>query len=348
MSLEIIGISVLWTFLFGYVILGAIDFGAGFFNAYSIVTNKQHIISKVIERYLSPVWEVTNVFFVFFFVGIVGFFPKTAFYYGTVLLVPASIALLLMIIRGSYYAFESYTSKGHKGYALMYGIAGLFVPASLSITLTIAEGGFVSIVDGTPVLDNWALFTSPLTWSIVVLSIVAVLYSSAVFLTWYANQAGETMTTNLMRKYALVWALPLIVTASGIVYELSSHNPEHFDRIVNLGWMFGLSFLLWLGTVGLIWKRKKYGLAVWLLIGQFALAFYAYGISFYPYLLYPYLTVHEGFTNEAMAISLVVVFILGLILLIPSMYLLLKLFLFDKEYVKGNRDKKGKQEKEVS
>jgi cytochrome bd ubiquinol oxidase subunit II len=349
MSLEIIGISVLWTFLFGYVILGSIDFGAGFFNAYSIVTNKQHIISKVIERYLSPVWEVTNVFFVFFFVGIVGFFPKTAFYYGTVLLVPASIALLLMIIRGSYYAFESYASKGHKGYAFMYGIAGVLVPASLSITLTIAEGGFISIIDGIPVLDYWALFTSPLTWSIVVLSIIAVLYLSAVFLTWYANRAGEILTTNLMRKYALIWALPLIITASGIVYELSFHNPEHFERILNLWWMFGLSFFLWIGTIWLIWKRRNYGLAVGLSIGQFALAFYAYGISYYPYLLYPYLTIDEGFTNEAMAISLIVVFILGLILLVPSMYLLLKFFVFDTEYVKGNRNKgKNKQERGVS
>ena len=76
-----------------------------------------------------------------------------------------------------------------------------------------------------------------------------------------------------------------------------------------------------------------------LLIGQFALAFYAYGISLYPYLLYPYLTIHEGFTNDAMAISLIVVFILGLILLVPSIYLLLKLFLFDKDYVKGNQEK---------
>ena len=36
MTLEIIGISVLWTFLFGYILIGAIDFGAGFFNAYSL------------------------------------------------------------------------------------------------------------------------------------------------------------------------------------------------------------------------------------------------------------------------------------------------------------------------
>lgn len=140
MTLEIIGITVLWTFLFGYLIVASIDFGAGFFNAYSLLTGRQHILTNVIQRYLSPVWEVTNVFLVFFFVGIIGFFPKTAFYYGTTLLVPASIALILLAIRGSYYAFETYGSRGHKGYSLMYGLAGLFIPAALSIVLTISEG----------------------------------------------------------------------------------------------------------------------------------------------------------------------------------------------------------------
>ncbi|VEF48186.1 cytochrome d ubiquinol oxidase subunit II [Bacillus freudenreichii] len=338
MNLEILGIMVLWTFLFGYVIVASVDFGAGFFNAYSFFAGKQHILTNIIQRYLSPVWEVTNVFLVFFFVGIVGFFPKTAFYYGTILLVPVSIAILLLAIRGSYYAFETYGSRGHKGYSLMYGLSGLFLPASLSIVLTISEGGFVSIVDGNPVLDYWALFSSPLTWSIVVLSITAVLYISAVFLTWYANKANDKKATELMRKYALIWALPLIITASGIIVELRAHNPEHFANLVNLWWMFALSFLLFIGTVWFIWKRKNYGRAFGLLTGQFALAFFGYGISHYPYLLYPHLTIYDSFTNEMMAISLVIAFIAGLGLLIPSLYLLLRLFLFNKDYVTGKSD----------
>lgn len=55
MSYEILGMAVLWTFLFGYVMIASIDFGAGFFNAYSKLTGKEHILTKVIQRYLSPV-----------------------------------------------------------------------------------------------------------------------------------------------------------------------------------------------------------------------------------------------------------------------------------------------------
>ena len=338
MTLEILGISVLWTFLFGYILIGAIDFGAGFFNAYSRLTGRQRILTNIIQRYLSPVWEVTNVFLVFFFVGIIGFFPKTAFYYGTTLLVPVSIGVILLAIRGSYYAFETYGARGHKGYSFMYGVAGILIPASLSIVLTISEGGFVEMVDGNPVLDYWVLFTSPLTWAIVVLSIAATLYISAVFLTWYANKARDVEATKLLRKYALIWALPTMITAGGIIVELRNHNPEHYSNIQNFWPMFLISFIMFVGTVWLLWQRRRYGLAFILLMGQFAFAFFGYGASHYPYLLYPYLTIYDSFTNPAMAISLVVVFIMGLGLLIPSIILLMRLFLFDKDYVRGKGD----------
>lgn len=326
---------VLWTFLFGYVTVASVDFGAGFFNAYSLLTETQPILTKIIQRYLSPVWEVTNVFLVFFFVGIVGFFPKTAFYYGTTLLVPVSVAVILLGVRGSYYAFETYGARGHKGYAFLYGLTGLLLPASLSVVLTISEGGFVSLVDGNPVLDYWALFTSPLSWSIVVLSIAAVLYISAVFLTWYAHQARDEEAAELMRKYALLWAFPTILTAGGIVYELRFHNFQHFKHMLDLWWLFALSLILFLGSVWLVWRRRNYGWAFVLLIGQFACAFYGYGFSHYPYLLYPHLTLYDSFTNEAMAIALIVALIAGLALLLPSIVLLLRLFLFNKAYVRG-------------
>ena len=338
MTLEILGITVLGVFLFGYIIVASIDFGAGFFNAFSTLTGKGHILTKVIQRYLSPVWEVTNVFLVFFFVGIVGFFPKTAYYYGSTLLVPASIAIILLAIRGAYYAFTTYGGLKHKRYTILYGLTGLFIPASLSIVLTISEGGFVTMKDSGPVLDYWALFTSPLSWSIVVLSLTSVLYISAVFLTWYAQKAKDRQAANLLRKYALVWAVPAIITAAGIIVEMKNHNPEHYERLVDVWWLFGLSLIFFAGTVYLLWQRIAYGLAFWLLVGQFTLAFLAYGISHYPYLMYPYLTIYDSFTNQAMATALVIAFIAGLCLLLPSLYLLLRLFLFNKAYVQGDRN----------
>lgn len=339
MTLAILGISVLWLFLFGYVIVASIDFGAGFFNAYSLWRGNNQVLSKIIKRYLSPVWEITNVFLVFFFVGIVGFFPETANYYGTVLLVPASLALMLLAVRGSYYAFESYgTLSGHKGYSLAYGVSGLFIPAAFSVVLTISEGGFIRETASGLALDYTALLTSPLSWAIVVLSIVAVLYISAVFLTWYAHYAGDMQASDLMRKYALIWAGPMMLSALGIIIELRRTGNWHYENMLDYGWLFGLSALVFAVTVWLLYQKARYSTAVVLLIVQFALAFFAYGLSHYPYLLYPYLSIKNSVTSTSMGIALVIVFVLGLALLVPSLYLVFKFFILNKDYASGEKE----------
>lgn len=337
MSYEVVGITVLWTFLYGYLIVASIDFGAGFFSYYSSVTKKNHLIDKVIVRYLSPVWEVTNVFLVFFFIGIVGFFPSTAYYYGTTLLIPGSIAIILLAIRGSYYAFHHYGAKGSKFYQLLYGATGLLIPAALSVVLTISEGGFISLSGDVVTLDYSALFSSFYSWTVVILALVSVLYISAYFLAFYARTAKDEKAFEVLRKYALNWSLPTILASVLVFFALSDHNPSHFDRMLNLSWMFSLSFLFFLGAVYLMWKKQRLGLSFIFVMLQFATAFFGYGASHMPYLLYPYLTIYDGFTNESMAIALITAFIGGLCLLIPSLYLLMRLFLFDNQYVQGKK-----------
>lgn len=144
-----IGIAVLWIFLFCYIIVASIDFGAGFFTLHAKITKQDKKINHLIARYLNPVWEVTNVFFVFFFVGMVGFFPDSAKYFGTVLLVPASIALVLLSIRGGFYAFENYGPDTKLPWLAMYGLAGLFIPAALATTLTITACVAISLYSFT-------------------------------------------------------------------------------------------------------------------------------------------------------------------------------------------------------
>ena len=75
--------------------------------------------NKVIQRYLSPVWEVTNVFFVFFFVGIVGFFPKQHIIMEQLFWFLSALRIILLAIRGSYYAFTTYGKLSHKKLCLL-------------------------------------------------------------------------------------------------------------------------------------------------------------------------------------------------------------------------------------
>lgn len=337
MNIELIGITVLWLFLYGYVIVASIDFGAGFFAYYGKLTKKDHVLNKVIHRYLSPVWEVTNVFFVFFFVGIVGFFPDTAYYYGTALLIPGSIALVLLSIRGSFYAFGNYGSKQSRFYLFLYGATGLLIPASLSTVLTISEGGFLQKDGNKVVFLAEKLLTSSYSWSVVILAIVSVLFISASFLTYYAHRAKDFEAMKLLRRFALFWSAPTIIASFAVFVALREHNLRHFQNMLELWWMFGLSLVCFIVATSLIYKRKHFGFAFVFVMLQFFTAFFGYGASHLPYILDPYITIYSGATNPTMGTALVIAFIAGLLLLIPSLYLLMRLFLFNADYISGKK-----------
>ena len=71
---------------------------------------------------------------------------------------------------------------------------------------------------------------------------------------------------------------------------------------------------------------------------QMGFAFFGYGASKLPYILTPYIHIKHGVTNPSMAITLITAFIFALLLLIPSLILIMKLFVFDKEYVEGKNN----------
>ncbi|WP_027093406.1 cytochrome d ubiquinol oxidase subunit II [Cohnella thermotolerans] len=335
MSIEHLGITVLWSFLYGYLIVASIDFGAGFYAYYSRISGMETIIGPVISRYLSPVWEVTNVFLVFFIVGIVGFFPETAHYYGTALLIPGSIALILLAIRGSFYAFANYGAKQNSIYLLAYGATGLLIPPALATVFTISEGGFLAVRDNRVILLLEELFYSAYSWAVVLLAMSSVLFISSTFLTYYAARAEDAKALERMRQFALWGGIPTIVSSLFVFIALRNHNPDHFYRALDIWWFFGLSLGSFAAATYLIWRRRGYGFAFVLVMLQFAFAFFGYGISHLPYLLYPYLTLYAGATNPAMGRALAAAFVAGFALLVPSIVLLLRLFLFNARYVKG-------------
>lgn len=333
-----IGITVLWIFLFCYIIVASIDFGAGFFALHSKITGEEKKINHLIHRYLNPVWEVTNVFFVFFFVGFIGFFPNSAKYLGTVLLIPGSIALILISIRSSFYAFENYGQDTKLPWIVLYGFTGLLIPASLATALTISEGGYIR-EHGSHIDLNWVqLLLSPFAWSVVFLAIISVLYISSGFLTFYASKAKDKPAYHLTRQWHIFWHPPMIVISLFVFLSLRIQNADHFNNAVfNYWWMFVISFIFFLIAGALTILKINHGLAFVMVILQMFFAFFGYGISKLPFLLHPFVKITGSHVNPEMGLALVIAFILGLLLLIPSLILLLRLFVFDKEYVEGKK-----------
>ena len=332
-----IGITVLWIFLFCYIIVASIDFGADFSLLHSRITGEEKKINHLIHRYLNPVWKL-QMFSSSFLRWIYWVLPDSAKYLGTVLLVPGSIALILISIRSSFYAFENYGQDTKLPWIVLYGFTGLLIPASLATALTISEGGYIR-EHGSHIDLNWVqLLLSPFAWSVVFLAIISVLYISSGFLTFYASKAKDKPAYHLTRQWHIFWGPPMIVISLFVFLSLRIQNADHFNNAVfNYWWMFVISFIFFLIAGVLTILKKNHGLAFVMVILQMFFAFFGYGMSKLPFLLHPFVKITSSHVNPEMGLALVIAFILGLLLLIPSLILLLRLFVFDKEYVEGKK-----------
>ncbi|MED4601893.1 cytochrome d ubiquinol oxidase subunit II [Paenibacillus validus] len=339
MSEPTLAIMLVWLLLFVYSILGSIDFGAGFWGMVfgrSDATNA----GALANRFLSPTWEVTNTFLVLVVVALVGFFPKAVAMLGTALLLPVSLVLILLLIRSSFMVY-AYSSKRYgKELNVVSGVTGLLIPGLLVAVLPISLGGFIDIVDGVPSLHFGQLLASRTLWTHLGFGLSTELYLAALFLADYSNESGDNGAYRLYRK-AAIWLGPFtlffaVITTFGMVPE-AYWIVEAIER--NSLWFIFSILAFVFGYTALLWGRPDGGpgvprVAFTAIIVQYAFASIGYGLSHLPYIIYPYLTVEEGFTNPSTFRALLVAYVIGLLILGPAFYLFWKLFLKDKRYLR--------------
>ena len=152
-------------------------------------------------------------------------------------------------------------------------------------------------IEGSVSLEYGTLITSPLSWSIVALAIVSVLFISGSFLAFYASRADDQPALKLLRTYALFWSTPTIIAALTAFIFLSQHNERHFQNMMDLWWLLALS--VGFHVSHMVAQGRRYGLAFICVIAIF-LCIFAYGIGQYPYILDPYITIQSGATHESM------------------------------------------------
>ncbi|MCA1012468.1 cytochrome d ubiquinol oxidase subunit II [Halobacillus halophilus] len=339
MEASTLAITILWSLLFIYSILGSLDFGAGFWGMI-YGKNDQTSASQIANRFLSPTWEVTNVFLVIFVVSVVTFFPFATTLLGSILLVPVGIGLLLLTIRTTFMVFEHHTQKYRELMRLTSGFSGLIIPALLVSILPITLGGFVDFKNDLPVLHYAELITHPTLYMHIAFGLSTELFISAVFLMDYSKEADDWSAYQTFRKHA-IWLGPVSIAIAMLTIGTFPTEANWIVENIEDNWLwFGLSVFFFIIGYTLLFIKKRDGvrgwsrLAVTAIILQYGIAIYAYGSAHLPYLVYPHLTVTEGFTNPSTFYPMLIVYGVGFGILIPAFYLFWRLFLKDRRYLK--------------
>lgn len=324
--------TALWGVLTVYAVLSSLDFGAGFHYWLAGLRSDpaRDRVRSLTLSYLSPAWETTNVFLVLFIVGMIGFFPPSVRIFGTALLLPLSAAVIVLTLRGAFFAFHHLAPWADRVLAPVFGLGGLLVPALLVSFLSSAEDGAIHVAaTGAIAVSQRTLWLSPLNIALAVTAMAAATWLSAVFLARYATRRHDTEVAAYYRRTAALSGALTALFAFALALALRAIAPFHFDALTSL-WplhlisvsLFAASF--WAVAYG---GRRRSGLAITAAITQYALVLLAFGLTRLPWLVYPSLRAADALTPPATFTALSITIVAGLILIAPAAGLFYAMFI---------------------
>ena len=97
---------ILWLSLIVYAVLGGADFGGGIWDFFASGPQAKRQ-RRLIGQALGPVWEANHVWLIFLIVGLFAAFPLAFSVLSTALIVPFTLALIGIVLRGAAFIFHA-------------------------------------------------------------------------------------------------------------------------------------------------------------------------------------------------------------------------------------------------
>jgi cytochrome bd ubiquinol oxidase subunit II len=316
---------VLWIGATMYAVFGGADFGAGLWSLLAGGGERGRRPRDLIDWAIGPVWEANHVWLIFVLVVLwTGFSSAFAAVFST-LFIPLSLAALGIVLRGSGFAFHKAArrAQGRTVSEQLFGVASLLTPFFMGTVVGAVAGGRVPVGDATG--DELTSWLNPLSLVIGALFVATGAYLSAVFLVSDARRAGAPDLERYFSTRALVAAVVTGALAAAGLVLLHDDAPFVYDGLTGDGLpLVILSALFGLGVLVLLRRGARRG-ARPLAIGAVAAVIWGWGVAQHPYLLPQKLTIADAAAPSATLTSVLIVFGVAVVLVLPSIGLLFTL-----------------------
>ena len=314
--------GVLWIGVTAYAVFGGADFGAGFWSLFAGRGERARRARDLIGWAIGPVWEANHVWLIFVLVVLwTGFSTAFASIFST-LFIPLSLAALGIVLRGSGFAFHKTARRpaGRRTAELLFGLSSLLTPFFLGTVLGAVASGEVPV--GNAAGDPVSSWTGPLSLLIGALSVAIAAYLAAVFL---VSDARRARTPDLERYFA-ARALGAAVAAGALavagVVALRADGRFVYDGLTSAGLpLVILSAACGVAVLVLLRRGVRRGARA-LAVGAVAAVVAGWGIAQHPYLLPQTLTIDDAAAPSATLTTLLIVFGIAVVLVLPSLALL--------------------------
>jgi cytochrome d ubiquinol oxidase subunit II len=315
--------------LTAYAVLGGADFGAGFWDLTAGGAKRGGRVRGMVQRSMGPVWEANHVWLIFVLVILWTCFPVPFASMMSTLYMPMLIAAAGIIFRGTAFALRGEAATINEARLLggLFALSSVLVPFCLGAALGAIASGRVPVGNaaGAP-FESWL---SPTGVMVGTLSVLTGAYLAAVYMAADSARAGIPDLERAFRARAIGSALAAGAVAIGGLLVLRSDARELYDGLTSGG---GLVFVLssaagGVATLWLVWRGRFEAARV---TAAIAVASVTIGWAFAqsPHILPGELTLDQAAADNATLVAVLVsVVVVGLVLLLPSLYLLYSLTL---------------------
>jgi cytochrome bd ubiquinol oxidase subunit II len=329
---EAVLLGIVWIGLTLYVLLGGADFGGGVWDLLASGSRAEDQ-RRLIAAAIGPVWEANHVWLIFVLTGLLSAFPSVFADLSIALYLPFSLALIGIVLRGSAFAFRSHgepESAWQRSWTRVFGVASLVTPFVLGAAAASIAGGRIRVVDGDVRADLVGSWTGLLSLFAGLFAVAICAYLAATYLTVEAVQRDERELERDFRRRALVTGVVAGALAAIGLVLVRAEAPVLWEGMLDAGLAFAaVSALGGIVSLAAVWRRR-YRVARAGAVVAVASVLFGWGISQWPYLIVPDVTVADAAAPEATLRVVAIGFAIGGAVLAPSLYLLFRIFKLER------------------
>jgi cytochrome d ubiquinol oxidase subunit II len=322
MTLPELLLGVMFVGLIAYALFGGADFGAGIWDLLAGGTKRGARHRELIEHSIAPVWEANHVWLIFVLVVLWTAFSTGFAAVVTTLYIPLTLAAFGMIARGAAFAFRKSISglAARRFFGACFALSSLATPFFLGTVV----GGVASsrvppgIATGD-VVTSWLNPTSILGG---VLAVTVCAYLASVYLVFDARRLVEPDMVEYFRRRAIGMAIVAGVVATIGIFVLRDDSRYLFDGLTSRALpLVIVSALCGVGSLLLLLRNAPRGARL-LAIGAVATVVLGWGVAQWDYILPKTLTVSQAAAPDATLVTILVVFVVAAIVILPAIGLL--------------------------
>jgi cytochrome d ubiquinol oxidase subunit II len=316
-----------------YALLAGADFGGGVWDLFASGPRRE-AQRRLIADAMGPVWEANHVWLILVVVLLFTCFPPVFARLAIALHIPLTLMLIGIVLRGSAFIFRNYEDRNdmiQRRWGRVFAVASLITPLLLGVMIGAVASGRIVPPVGTD-SDFPTLFLrpwlTPFALGVGAFALCLFGFLAAVYLTVEAR--GNRDLEEDFRQRALGAGVAVFLTAAGVLAlsfrqagaPLVWHGLMHAERAWIVQTLTAIASIAAFAALLL----RRYRLARVAAGAQVSLILWGWGVSQYPYLLPPDLTIDQAAAPDVTLRLVLLALAGGGMILIPALAYLFRLF----------------------